>query len=101
MGVGNAPVIRRNLMNAGANGSTPVVIVENGTHESERAVATTLQALSECVDRLCISGPAVIFIGLEWQEAGLQRPDSVILYNRQARSGSRSDLPTVCAEAFR
>ena len=34
MGVGNAPVIRRNLLTAGANPETPVVIVENGTHEN-------------------------------------------------------------------
>ena len=34
MGVGNAPIIRRNLLAAGARPETPVVIVENGTHEN-------------------------------------------------------------------
>ena len=42
MGVGNAPLLRRNLLAAGAEPDTPVVIVENGTRETERAVATTL-----------------------------------------------------------
>ena len=49
MGVGNAPLIRRNLLAAGADPETPVVIVENGTREDERAVATTLHDLTDCV----------------------------------------------------
>jgi uroporphyrin-III C-methyltransferase/precorrin-2 dehydrogenase/sirohydrochlorin ferrochelatase len=47
MGVGNAPGIRRNLLSAGADPQTPVVIVENGTRESERAFATSLQDLTD------------------------------------------------------
>ncbi len=42
MGVGNAPLLRRNLLAAGADADAPVVIVENGTLETERAIATTL-----------------------------------------------------------
>ena len=53
---------------------TPVVIVENGTHKSERTVTTTLHDLSDCVAEHAIAGPAVIFVGLDWQDAGLQRP---------------------------
>ena len=52
MGVGNAPLIRANLLAAGAGADTPVVIVENGTREDERAVATTLRDLTECVAQL-------------------------------------------------
>jgi uroporphyrin-III C-methyltransferase/precorrin-2 dehydrogenase/sirohydrochlorin ferrochelatase len=75
MGVGNAPLLRRNLLDAGAAPQTSVVIVENGTLPTERAVATTLQDLSDCIAQLGIAGPAVIFVGLDWQDAGLQRPE--------------------------
>jgi precorrin-4 methylase len=84
MGVGNPRMIRRNLLGAGRKSETPIVIVENGTRDNERAVATTLQDLTQCVDELAISGPAMIFVGLDWLDAGLQRPDAVIVYSRQA-----------------
>jgi uroporphyrin-III C-methyltransferase/precorrin-2 dehydrogenase/sirohydrochlorin ferrochelatase len=83
MGVGNAPLLRRELLAAGAAAETPVVIVENGTLPGERAVATTLADLSAAIDELGVSGPAVIFVGLDWQQAGLQRPESVRLYRRR------------------
>ncbi len=84
MGVGNAPLLRRNLLAAGAAPSTSVVIVENGTLPTERAVATTLQDLSDAISQLGIAGPAVIFVGLDWQDAGLQRPAAVTVYRRPA-----------------
>jgi uroporphyrin-III C-methyltransferase/precorrin-2 dehydrogenase/sirohydrochlorin ferrochelatase len=95
MGVGNAPLLRRNLLDAGAAPQTSVVIVENGTLPTERAVATTLQDLSDCIAQLGIAGPAVIFVGLDWQDAGLQRPEAVTVY-RRARTVSR---PTIAAQA--
>jgi uroporphyrin-III C-methyltransferase / precorrin-2 dehydrogenase / sirohydrochlorin ferrochelatase len=88
MGVGNAPLLRRNLLAAGAAPDTSVVIVENGTLPTERAVATTLQDLSDAIAEHGIAGPAVIFVGLDWQDAGLQRPDSVTVH-RRARTASR------------
>jgi uroporphyrin-III C-methyltransferase / precorrin-2 dehydrogenase / sirohydrochlorin ferrochelatase len=83
MGVGNAPLLRANLLAAGAQPSTPVVIVENGTRETERTVATSLGDLTDCVASLSISSPAVIFVGLDWEEAGLCRPASVIMHRRR------------------
>ncbi len=83
MGVGNAPIIRANLLSAGARADTPVVVVENGTRDSERAVATTLHDLTDCVVHLKITGPAVIYVGLDWDDAGLQRPEGVAVYRRQ------------------
>jgi uroporphyrin-III C-methyltransferase / precorrin-2 dehydrogenase / sirohydrochlorin ferrochelatase len=82
MGVANAPVLRRNLLAAGAHTGTPVVIVENGTQPNERAVATTLNDLTDCIAELEIEGPAVIFVGLDWQAAGLTRPENVRSYRR-------------------
>src|SRR5262249_23620775 len=82
MGVANAPILRRNLLAAGADPGTPVVIVENGTLENERAVATTLHDLSDCVGQLVTAGPPVIFVGLDGQDASLERPEMVMVHRR-------------------
>jgi uroporphyrin-III C-methyltransferase/precorrin-2 dehydrogenase/sirohydrochlorin ferrochelatase len=95
MGVGNAPMIRRNLLAAGARPDLPVVIVENGTRANERAVATTLHDLTQCMDQLAISGPAMIFAGLDWRDAGLQRPDTVHVYRRPAEPERRAAPPHI------
>jgi uroporphyrin-III C-methyltransferase / precorrin-2 dehydrogenase / sirohydrochlorin ferrochelatase len=86
MGVGNAPILRRNLLVAGADPAAPVVIVENGTRENERAFATTLHDLTDCISVRAIGGPAVIFVGLDWGSAGLDRPDTVTVHRRQRRT---------------
>ena len=101
MGVSNAPLLRRNLLAAGADPTTPVVIVENGTLETERAVATTLADLTDCVVEQGLASPAVIFVGLDWGEAGLCRPDSVIVHSRrtQPTAGHARDDITSNAEA--
>lgn len=99
MGVGNAPLLRRNLLAAGAAPSTSVVIVENGTLPNERAAATTLQDLSDAIAQLGIAGPAVIFVGLDWQDAGLQRPEAVTVY-RRPRAVSRQAIAAQTAEVI-
>lgn len=83
MGLGNAPLLRKHLLSAGADPATPVVIVENGTLESERAIATTLCDLTDCVATLAVSSPAVIFVGLDWADAGLCRPETVTVHRRR------------------
>jgi len=83
MGVGNAPLLRRNLLAAGANAATPVVIVENGTLPDERAIATTLSDLTDATAAHAVASPAVLFVGLDWAEAGLCRPASVIVHHRR------------------
>lgn len=99
MGVGNAPIIRANLLAAGADPSTPVVVVENGTREDERAVATTLGDLTDAVAQLGLHAPAVILVGLDWAEAGLARPDHVTAYKRQRAELRNEPAPTTAAEA--
>jgi len=93
MGVNNAPLLRRHLLAAGADPATPVVMVENGTLPGERAVATTLADLTDAIAQLAIAGPAVIFVGLDWSEAGLARPESVIVH-RRARTPARGEAAT-------
>jgi uroporphyrin-III C-methyltransferase/precorrin-2 dehydrogenase/sirohydrochlorin ferrochelatase len=97
MGVGNAPLIRGNLLSAGMAPVTAVVIVEKGTRADERAFATTLEELTDCVAQMAIGGPAVIFVGLDWATAGLRRPASVAVHRaarRPACGTSRANLPT-------
>lgn len=92
MGVRTATHFRDKLLAAGAAPQTPVVIVENGTLENERAVATELGLLSNAIADSGIRGPAVIFVGLDWSSAGLTRPDRVELYEaREVRSAGAVD----------
>jgi uroporphyrin-III C-methyltransferase/precorrin-2 dehydrogenase/sirohydrochlorin ferrochelatase len=99
MGVGNAPLIRANLLAAGAGADTPAVIVENGTREGERAVATTLRDLTECVAQLGLNSPAVILVGLDWADAGLERPEGVTVFERRPMPPLRSaEVPSPAVE---
>lgn len=100
MGLGNAPIIRRNLLAAGGKPEAPVVIVENGTQKSERAFATTLQDLTDCVDQNNIAGPAVIFVGLDWRDANLQRPGTVIVHRRHSEPQRLPAQAPIGAEIF-
>lgn len=77
MGVRSAAVIERNLLDAGAEPATPVVIVENGTLPQERVIEATLADLSAAVQAEAVTAPAIIFIGLGWDEACLSRPARV------------------------
>ncbi len=83
MGVRTVQHFHDKLLEAGAAAATPVVIVENGTLASERAVATDLSSLVRAVADTGIRGPAVIFVGLDWASAGLSRPDKVEEYKLQ------------------
>ena len=50
------------------------MIVENGTLDSERAVATDLSSLARAITDTGIHGPAVIFVGLDWTKRGCRGP---------------------------
>lgn len=96
MGVRTSAHFRDELLAAGASPQTPVVIVENGTLASERAVATELALLSHAIADCGIRGPAVIFVGLDWSSAGLARPEHVAVYEgRLACSGQPANVETV------
>jgi uroporphyrin-III C-methyltransferase/precorrin-2 dehydrogenase/sirohydrochlorin ferrochelatase len=92
MGVRSAPRFRDELLAAGASPDTAVVIVENGTLASERAVATRLSHLDGAIATKGIRGPAIIFVGLDWEKAGLSRPDRIEVYE-PAGGEARADGP--------
>jgi uroporphyrin-III C-methyltransferase / precorrin-2 dehydrogenase / sirohydrochlorin ferrochelatase len=91
MGVRTAQHFADKLLEAGAAPQTPVVIVENGTLPTERALATELASVARAISESGIRGPAVIFVGLDWESAGLSRPDKVEVYDPQ-RVGSGETL---------
>jgi uroporphyrin-III C-methyltransferase/precorrin-2 dehydrogenase/sirohydrochlorin ferrochelatase len=74
MGVRTVALLTTNLLRAGAAPATPVVVVENGTRANERAVSTRLDVLPAAIANCRIAGPAIIFVGLSWDEAKLSRP---------------------------
>jgi uroporphyrin-III C-methyltransferase/precorrin-2 dehydrogenase/sirohydrochlorin ferrochelatase len=93
MGVRSARLLRQRLLAAGAAPSLPVVVVENGTRPEELAVATTLVDLVEAIGDFGITGPAIIFGGLNWQDAHLTMPDKVHVYRAPAERASRQAAP--------
>jgi uroporphyrin-III C-methyltransferase/precorrin-2 dehydrogenase/sirohydrochlorin ferrochelatase len=64
MGVGTVARTQRKLLDAGIDPETPVVVVENGTLETERTATGTVAALRETLSRNAIRGPAIIFVGV-------------------------------------
>jgi len=75
--------------------------VENGTTPEERAVATTLRDLTDAVDQHAIRGPAIIFIGLDWVDAGLARPQTIKVHRRRPvrQPLAAADAIAISAEA--
>lgn len=97
MGVRSAASFSERLIASGASPRTPVVIVENGTLANERSIATTLQDLPEAIERERITGPAILFVGLDWRDAELSRPDKVEVFapRRNQRVASQIQNPVL------
>lgn len=77
MGVRTAGLVQENLLGAGIDPATPVVVVENGTMPDERSFATDVRHLPACVSERGIEGPAMIYVGLDWERFGIAKPDKV------------------------
>lgn len=71
MGVKLASEIVKAMHVSGADMNTDVVIVENASLENERAFATQLCELDSTIISQKINGPAILFIGLSYDEMGL------------------------------
>lgn len=77
MGVRTAGRIAARLLAAGANPSAPVVIVEKGACPGRRTIATTLLDLPAALAVRHVAGPAILFVGLDWDAAGITPPADV------------------------
>ncbi len=64
MGVNAAGDVAARLLHEGIAPATPVTVIENGTLASERSFTTTIGSLWETVHSNCITGPAIIYVGL-------------------------------------
>ena len=64
MGRRAATFIRGRLLMHGAVEGTPVTVIENVSHESQKVVSTTVLELPEALQRHGIDGPAVLMLGL-------------------------------------
>jgi len=82
MGVRSAASLSARLLAAGAAPGVNVVIVENATRPDERVIATTLAQLDDALRSNDVDGPAVILVGLDWEEAELCRPARVERHGR-------------------
>lgn len=63
MGVGKADVISTELRAAGLPDDYPTLIVENGTHEDQRAYQVSLKKLGKIIKEKQIKAPALIYVG--------------------------------------
>lgn len=77
MGLRTAPAITARLLAEGASPTLPAIVVENGTRPEERVLQTKLGSLPEVLATHHIEGPAVIFVGLDWEAAHLTPPARV------------------------
>ena len=63
MGIAQAEVIARRLIDAGRDPATPVSVVENGTTDQQRIVSGTLRGLARLVSGNDITSPALLIVG--------------------------------------
>ncbi|MFA5632390.1 MAG: siroheme synthase CysG [Porticoccaceae bacterium] len=63
MGLNSLPVISRELIAHGVDGTMPAALVEKGTLPSQRVVIGTLSDLAEKVEHLGIRAPTLIIVG--------------------------------------
>jgi uroporphyrin-III C-methyltransferase/precorrin-2 dehydrogenase/sirohydrochlorin ferrochelatase len=63
MGAARAGAVARRLTEVGRAGDTPVLIVENGTRENQRALLTDLAELPRAMAQFAPRGPALLIIG--------------------------------------
>ena len=75
MGVRTAGHIQQRLLQAKIDPETPVVIVENGTLDTENVVISKIALLEQALEQHDLNGPAIIFIGLVPNDALMARDD--------------------------
>lgn len=63
MGAARAGPIARRLIDVGRAGTTPVLMVENGARENQRALLTDLAALPRALAQFAPRGPTLLIIG--------------------------------------
>jgi siroheme synthase len=75
-------------------------VVENGSRANELAVATNLADLVDAIDAFGIKGPAIIFGGLDWDDANLTMPEKVHVFRAPADRAAESAHAASLSDAF-
>ena len=111
MGVRRRRASRTSLLAAGADPATPVVIVENGGAAGAGARSHRRSPISPTPStRTRVRGPAILFVGLDWADAGLRMPPGVETFRttqaaanalRAASPADRAHADGVCDHAAR
>ena len=78
MGIATVPQVRNRLLEAGADRRPRSSSSRTARLSNERAFHTTLRDIDLCVADHALTGPAIIFIGLDWADADLSRPATVV-----------------------
>ena len=92
MGVKLAGDMVQSLSHAGVDMETQVIIVEKASLPEERAFSVPLKALDTAIEQFAIKGPAILFLGLSYEDMGLQPVEhiepfsesNIVPLNRQA-----------------
>lgn len=84
MGVRLASEIVEMLRQSGADMAADVVIVENASLPQERVVTGRLSELAQMIRAHGISGPSVIFVGLSYEEMGLEADGRCETYKKDS-----------------
>jgi uroporphyrin-III C-methyltransferase/precorrin-2 dehydrogenase/sirohydrochlorin ferrochelatase len=93
MGVRTAGRITARLLAAGADPSTRVVVVEKGATVGRRTIAATLIDLPALITARRVEGPAIVFVGLDWADAGIEPPAEVDWFAGTRTPRRRPRLP--------
>ena len=72
MAVQNLPHIAERLVKGGRPASTPVAIVSEGTMPGERTLLTTLESVTEDMERAQVRPPAIVVVG---EVVAVAKPD--------------------------
>jgi uroporphyrin-III C-methyltransferase/precorrin-2 dehydrogenase/sirohydrochlorin ferrochelatase len=63
MGLAMLPGLTRDFVSHGADPSTPVAVVDNGTRNNQKVITGTIETIADSVIAAGIKGPAMIFVG--------------------------------------
>ncbi len=109
MGIGNLPAIAARLIAAGKPGDTPIALVQNATHPTQRTVTATLATAAATAKACNVRPPALLIVGkvvllrdkLAWKEK-LPLFGQTILVTRTREQASKltGQLATLGANAI-
>lgn len=94
MGVRMLGLLCQRLLEHGADGATPAVLVERATWPDENIVSGTIGTLAAKVAAADLGGPCLILIGWVFAEAGAARRD-----RRGASAGAQNACPPLQPES--